>query len=317
MITKFINALFLSFPLCASAASVCDVTIYMLDSNASYDNAVKHGGLGNYICRNNPDMAPVDCHTAFVSTSLKEWAGTDPVSWAAIQAYTGALGNRMMYVVDEVSRQKTYLPASASSGTRTDVQVAAQFTSAPMLGGWDLYISATVNLTEGEYVSLSVPASSPLCSLPAGVTIEKEVNLFVEKYIKLAIDFFPAAEVENWSNWSSRVFYITKKPSITLRAEPAVLDFSLIPVKTEKVLDFTVIPETDDGILVKLDYKIENNLAPSIQTDIINPDNNTVISQEEFIHNTGKKVGRSVRIRNISNTSGQQQMLLTITASIT
>lgn len=139
----------------------------------------------------------------------------------------------------------------------------------------------------------------------------------MEKYIKLVLDFLPAVTMENGSNWSSRVFYITKKPSITLRAEPAVLDFSLIPVKTEKVLDFTVIPETDDGILVKLDYKIENNLAPSIQTDIINPDNNTVISQEEFIHNTGKKIGRSVRIRNISNTSGQQQMLLTITASIT
>lgn len=144
MITKFINALFLSFPLCASAASVCDVTIVMRDPYGTYDSAISHVGHSEYVCRNNPDMAPVDCHTAFVSTSLKEWAGTDPVSWAAIQAYTGALGNRMMSVVDTANFRVTYLPASASSGTRTDVQVTSQFGKDPIVAGIYTLVLASI-----------------------------------------------------------------------------------------------------------------------------------------------------------------------------
>ncbi|MEG2398569.1 MAG: hypothetical protein RSA95_00435 [Citrobacter sp.] len=138
----------------------------------------------------------------------------------------------------------------------------------------------------------------------------------MEKYIKVATDFFPAVEVSNWSNTSYRTVYIKKDPSLTLSVVPGVLDFATVPVQSEKTLRFTVIPETDNGLPVSLQYTLTGGLMPSVETDVIDPVNNSVINQETVIQATGMRLEQAVRVRNINYTSGQQQVLLTVTSSL-
>lgn len=318
MSEKFLVPLFLcSFvPLYVSGAPTCDVRIGIGDPNGTYDNVVNYGAGGSWACAGDITMDPNDCHRSGIRTAIKEWSGIDAISWAAIQAYTGTLGNRMMYVVDGYGYSKTFLPASASVGVLADVPLNPSFTPA-FEYTWDLYVSGTVNLTE-EFVSVSLPGSSPLCSLPPGEQIEKEVGLRVEKYIVMSDITSPAPPnpVSDWSNWSSRVVFVYKTPSVTLRVEPVILDFALVPVMTEKTLNFLVIPETDSGIQVTLQYVLTGELSPSVKTEIINPADNTVINSETITWIAGQKLERAVRVHNISNTSGEQQMMLTVTASI-
>ncbi|HII3146290.1 TPA: hypothetical protein ACY3HI_004739 [Citrobacter braakii] len=315
---KEVSPFFLSFflPSLVSAASACDVKIAIGDTNGTYDNAVTYAKGAVWACAGDPTLQPSDCYRAWIRTAIKEWSGTDAISWAAIQAYTGTLGNRMMYVVDDNGYNRTFLPASASSGVLADVQLLTTFTPGFDVS-WEFWVGGTVNLTE-EWVSVSLPGSSPLCSLPPGEQIEKEVGLRVEKYIVMADNTRPSPPtiMNDWSNWSSRVVSVYKTPSVTLRVEPVILDFALVPVMTEKTLNFLVIPETDSGIQVTLQYVLTGELSPSVKTEIINPADNTVINSETITWIAGQKLERAVRVHNISNTSGEQQMMLTVTASI-
>ncbi|MEG0867331.1 MAG: hypothetical protein RSG77_09785 [Hafnia sp.] len=319
MSERFLVPLFLcSFvPLYVSGAPTCDVKIGIGDLNGSYDSKIDFGRTGSWTCAGEETLDPSLCHMASVKTAIREWSGTDAISWAAIQAYTGTLGNRMMYVVDGISNKTTYLPASASSGVLGAIQMNKQITSIPAIGGFELWVTGDVYLTE-ELISVSLPGTNPLCSLLPGEQFEKEVGIMVEKYVVMSDITSPAPPIttSDWSGWSNRVISAYKIPSVTLRVEPVILDFALVPVMTEKTLNFLVIPETDSGIQVTLKYVLTGELSPSVKTEIINPADNTVINSETITWIAGQKLERAVRMHNISNTSGEQQMMLTVTASI-